>query len=256
MNQSGIIFEHFTPSGEVTIFSNREKRKKKPAKQKGQAGALSRLLGVALIAFSLGGLLGPLTSTLRLEAGYQARKATTAVQKEIHDVPVLPPSVPVIYDPLVTPEGSSIAPISQEFSIIVPKIGINAEVIPAVNPLEESEYLDALEQGVAHSSLSYFPDEDGTVYIFSHSTNYDWFVKDLNAVFYHLKNLEAGDDIVLVFERKRYTYQLRKKEVVDPSDISYLTPQTGHKGLILQTCWPPGSTTERLLLFADLVEQI
>ncbi len=93
------------------------------------------------------------------------------------------------------------------------------------------------------------------MYLFSHSTNYDWFVKDLNAVFYLLKNLTDGDLIVIYYKGRQYTYKLREKRVVKPTDVSYLIPQKGTRTLILQTCWPPGSTTERLLLFADLVEE-
>jgi len=93
------------------------------------------------------------------------------------------------------------------------------------------------------------------VYLFSHSTNYAWFVKDLNAIFYLLKNLHTGDQIVLVYKEKVYTYALREKRVVSPTEVSYLAPVSGTRGLILQTCWPPGSTTERLLLFADLIQE-
>ena len=50
-------------------------------------------------------------------------------------------------------------------------------------------------------------------------------------------------------------HRITDKRIVSPKDVSYLVPQTGKKSLILQTCWPPGSTTERLLLFADLVEE-
>ena len=125
------------------------------------------------------------------------------------------------------------------------KVAAQAAVIPAVNPANPGEYLDALQKGVAHASTSYFPDEDGTVYLFSHSTNYDWFVKDLNAVFYLLKNLQTGDTMVIYYKSKQYIYRLTDKRIVKPTEISYLVPQSGSKRLILQTCWPPRSTAER-----------
>lgn len=208
---------------------------------------------------SVGGMVGPLTPMIRMESGYLQKRVQTAISSQLSAVnqtnTPLPASVPVVFNPLVTEDGKSIDPISKDFSLIIPKVGINAAIIPAVNPANPGEYLDALKKGIAHASTSFFPDENGTVYLFSHSTNYDWFVKDLNAVFYLLKNLDTGDLVVVFYKGKRYTYKLTEKRVVAPSDISYLIPQPGNKRLILQTCWPPGSTTERLLIFADLVEE-
>lgn len=215
----------------------------------------SRLWGVGLLALALGGIAGPVLAPLRLETAQLVARTTAFMQVHANPPLPIPEAVPVIFDPLKTPDGVSIAPINTEFSLIVPKIGINAEVIPAVNPTKPGEYQEALKKGVAHASTSFFPDEDGTVYLFSHSTNYDWFVKDLNAVFYLLKNLETGDLVVLFYKGARYTYKLTDKQIVAPTAVSFLVPQPGAKKLILQTCWPPGSTTERLLLFADLIEE-
>ena len=203
------------------------------------------MVGLGLLALSLGGLSGPMIPRLRLEAQYLASQGA----------PLRKPVQPAIFNPLQTLDGKIIEPINREFSLIVPKIGINAPIIIGVNPTKPGEYLAALEQGIAHSSLSYFPDEDGTVYLFSHSTNYDWFVKDLNAVFYLLKNLEEDDTVVIYYKNMPYTYRITGKQVVKPTAVNYLAPQAGAKRLILQTCWPPGSTSERLLIFADLVEE-
>lgn len=239
MMQSGVIYQY------------------RPAQKRSRHKSWTRKLGLGIIVLALGGLTGPLTPTLRLETNYALKHAQLTIQqinKLTKDKP-LPKAAPVIFNPLVTANGTPIVPINSEFSLIVPKVGINAAVIPAVNPTKPGEYMEALEKGVAHSSLSYFPDEDGTVYLFSHSTNYDWFVNDLNAVFYLLKNLETGDPIVVIYNSRRYTYRLTDKQVVPSTSVSYLVPQVGRKRLILQTCWPPGSTEERLLIFADLVEE-
>ncbi len=245
MQSNGVIYQYQSPP-----------RAQARARSSARSTGLARVAGLALVALSLGGIMGPLTPALRLEASYWLSQAKQAIQPSNHETMVrsLPKSVPVVFNPLKTEDGSSIDPASKEFGLIIPKVGINTGVIPAVNPTDPGEYLEALKKGVAHASTSYFPDEDGTVYLFSHSTNYDWFVSDLNAVFYLLKNLTEGDIIVLYYKGKQYTYKLREKRVVAPTETSYLIPQKGIKTLILQTCWPPGSTTERLLLFADLIE--
>ncbi|MEK7593067.1 MAG: sortase [Patescibacteria group bacterium] len=213
-----------------------------------------RSLASALVVVSLGGITGPIIPEIRLEAGYLYDRMKTNVIQQTNPAPVLPPSAPTIFDPLIKPDGEKIIPINTDFSVIVPKVGINAPVTSNINPKSEESYLPALSKGVAHASTSFLPDQDGTMYLFSHSTNYDWFVKDLNAVFYHLKSLDSGDLIVVVYKNTRYAYKLREKKVVAPNEISYLIPQHGTKTLILQTCWPPGSTAERLLIFADFIE--
>lgn len=216
--------------------------------------SLGRTLGLGLIALALGGIMGPLTPTVRLESSYyvtQLRHAIRSVSKP--NVKPLPPSVPVVFTPLITPEGSSIDPINRDFSLIIPKIGVNAAVIPAVNPADPGQYLEALKKGVAHASTSYFPNQKGTVYLFSHSTNYDWFVKNLNAVFYLLKNLDTNDLVIIYYKNRQYVYKITDKRVVEPTEVSYLVPHAGKPSLILQTCWPVGTTKQRLLIFADLV---
>jgi LPXTG-site transpeptidase (sortase) family protein len=217
---------------------------------------LRQLVGLMFLAIGIGGILGPFISTIQLETAYMARQ-TQLAWKAAFSPPTqaLPSSTPVVFEPLLTPDGASIDPVSQEFSLIVPKVGINAAIIPNVDPTKPEGYLEALKQGVAHASTSFFPNQDGTVYLFSHSTNYDWFVADLNAIFYLLKNLEENDTVVLIYKGERYTYRITGKKVVSPRDTKYLVPTAGKRSLILQTCWPPGSTTQRLLIFADLVEK-
>lgn len=214
------------------------------------APAWKKMLGMALFAIGLGGLLGPMIPTLRMESELMAIKLRTINYEPITQS--LPPAAPVVFEPLLDPAGSIITPASEDFSIVIPKIGVNAPVTANVSL---TDYRDTLKTSVAHASTSFLPDENGTVYLFSHSTNYDWFVDDLNAVFYLLKNLEHDDTIVVVYKGKRYTYKITDKRVVSPKSTSYLYPFVGSKNLILQTCWPPGSTTQRLLIFANLIKE-
>ena len=246
------------PSGVIYVYQAKtELPKDCPSERtvlKHKNSHLVRTVGLGLIFFSLGGILGPLIPAIRLESHYYFIQAKSIIYAANDPMVALPPSAPVVFNPLKTADGKAITPVNNDFSLIIPKIGVNAPVIPAVNPANLSDYTEALKKGVAHASTSYFPNEDGTVYLFSHSTNYDWFVNDLNAVFYLLKDLDTGDTIVIVYKNTQYVYKLTDKQIVKPDEISYLVPQRGKKRLILQTCWPPGSTSERLLLFADLIQ--
>jgi LPXTG-site transpeptidase (sortase) family protein len=212
-------------------------------------------IGLMILTLGIGGIMGPLIPRIRLESSYLVKQAQSRLASALDTRPPLPQSAPIIFEPLLDANGAPIAPINEDFAVVIPKIGVNAPVIANVDPTNLAAYQDALKNGVAHAATSFLPDGDGTVYLFSHSTNYDWFVRDLNAIFYLLKNLDEGDTIVLLYNRKRYTYTITGKEVVGPKDTSYLYPSSGKRSLILQTCWPPGSTAERLLIFADLVQE-
>lgn len=214
-----------------------------------------KMIGVLMIAISIVGITFPLIPKARLETSYATQQVKKQFSQLTQPTVELPPSTPVVFTPLIGPDGQEIKPVNMDFSIVIPKIGVNATVVPSVDPLNPKEYNEALKHGVAHAKTSYFPNQDGTTYLFSHSTNYQWFVKDLNAIFYNVKNLSEGDDIVIFYKGKRYTYRYTSKQIVNPKDITYLLPVTGKRQLILQTCWPPGTYYKRLLIFADLVEE-
>jgi len=145
-------------------------------------------------------------------------------------------------------------PKDTNFSVLIPKIGANAEVIPNIDPANETEYLAALKKGVAHAKGSVFPGMQGTTYLFAHSTDSFLDVGRYNAIFYLLKDLVPGDDITVFFANKRYDYKVTTSEIIDPTNVSYLTnAQKTQEQLVLQTCWPPGTTFKRLLVVASPV---
>jgi LPXTG-site transpeptidase (sortase) family protein len=220
----------------------------------------TKKIGFALVIMALGGIAGPLIPAARLEASYWSGRAAAAVKSTATVGQAEPPHVtfaalrtptPKPIPPLLAPDGSVITPVNHDFGIIIPKIGVNAPVIANVDPTSPATYDSALLAGVAHASTSFTPDQNGTVYLFSHSTNYDWFVKDLNAVFYLLKDLAAGDSVAVFYKGKQYDYIIRETKIVSPHDISYLVPVVGNKTLILETCWPPGTVNQRLIVLAE-----
>ena len=148
-----------------------------------------------------------------------------------------------------------LTPEDPQFSIVVPKIGANARIIANVDASEESIYLDALDKGVAQAMGSDFPGEGGHIFLFAHSTDYFWNVGTYNAVFYLLNKLENNDQVNIFFKGQRYVYKVVAKRVVDPSQVEYLTRKTDREFLTLQTCWPPGTTLKRLLVFAVRVAE-
>ncbi len=146
-----------------------------------------------------------------------------------------------------------LVPEDPTFSVVIPKIGANARILPNIDASQRETYLDALEQGVAHTLGTAFPGEDGHIFLFAHSTDYFWNVGTYNAVFYLLYKLEKGDEIDLFYKGQRFVYHVVGTQIVDPSQVEFIRRKTNKEFLTLQTCWPAGTTLKRLLVFANRV---
>lgn len=142
-------------------------------------------------------------------------------------------------------------PSDTRFSIVIPKIGANAKVFENTDSTKESEYLAVLQKGVAHAKGTAFPGLNGNIYLFAHSADNWWNVGRYNAIFYLLKELKPPDDVIIFFLGKRYDYIVYDTKIVESTEVSQIQPNIGGgEKLILQTCWPPGTTWKRLLVFA------
>lgn len=148
--------------------------------------------------------------------------------------------------------GDVIIPKSADFDIVIEKINANSKVIPQVDPTNESAYMAALQKGVAEAKGSTDPGQPGNLYIFSHSTDAPWDIVRYNAVFYLLRELVPGDRVIIFYNHQRYNYIVFDKHIVSPTDVSYLTNRYDKPVLTLQTCDPPGTTLNRLIVRAQL----
>jgi len=59
--------------------------------------------------------------------------------------------------------------------------------------------------------------------------------------------------VELVYQGRLYKYEVAEKEVVSATDTKYLVPQTVSEKLIMQTCYPPGTTWKRLVVVAKRI---
>ena len=144
-----------------------------------------------------------------------------------------------------------IVPRDEDFGIVIPKINANAKVIKDVNPLNSSEYQWALTKGVAHAKGSVYPGKFGNVFLFSHSSVDFYEAARYNSVFYLLSKLEKGDDIYIFYNKAKIKYTVTGKKIVGANAVSYLQNTPGKHQLTLMTCWPPGTTLNRLLIIAE-----
>lgn len=146
-----------------------------------------------------------------------------------------------------------ITPVDTQFGIVIPKIGANSRIIANVDAGSYDEYINALQHGVAHARGTAFPGDHGHIYLFAHSTDNILSVGTYNAVFYLLYKLEPGDEVLLFYQGQKHVYKVTGKRIVNPNEIHYLTRASAEEFLTLQTCWPPGTTLQRLLVFAQPV---
>lgn len=140
-----------------------------------------------------------------------------------------------------------------QYSVYIPKIGAKANVITNVNAASETEYQEALKRGVAEAANLSHPGEMGTTYLFSHSVGSPVSFARYNAVFYLLDKLEIGDRVEVMYRGKLYKYQVNQREILKPDDVKYLRPQFTEEQVVLQTCYPPGTTWNRLYVVGQRI---
>jgi len=157
----------------------------------------------------------------------------------------------IYFRDLLGKEISSPVPLAPDpnFSLVIPKIQAQAKIFANVDASKPSVYLPVLKKGVAHARGTVFPGMQGTIFLFAHSTNSPWNIVRYNAVFYLLRELEEGDEVIIFFGGKRFNYRVTEKKVVPPTQTSFFK-QKEEELLVLQTCHPPGTTREALLVFA------
>lgn len=138
-----------------------------------------------------------------------------------------------------------------DFKIFIPKIGLESDIIPNVDTTSEEIYKQKLLAGVAHANGSYFPGQDGMVFLFAHSTDSIARILEYNAKFINIYQLDVGDKVELNYKGKLYQYNITDKKIISPKEIELI--RQANSDLVLSTCWPLGTNWQRLILFAEVV---
>ena len=150
-----------------------------------------------------------------------------------------------------------IKPINEDFSIVIEKIGVNAPIVPDVSVVDEKAYKEALKTGVAHAISSDYPTTaPSNVYLFAHASLNFWDLGKYATVFNLLRKMDFKDKINIFYQGDRYVYEVVNKEVVKGWDTNSITRSVIEPILTLQTCDPPGTTINRFVVTAKLIEKI
>ena len=143
--------------------------------------------------------------------------------------------------------------VSPDPRLIIPKLNIDVPVRFDVNL---SDIMAAMNTGVAHyriAGASAYPGEIGNFIVTGHSAGDVYSANPYKYIFSGLERLENGDLIYMNYNSVRYTYQVTKKEVVEPSDVDALIVQTDKPIITLVTCTPLGTSRYRLLVTGEQI---
>jgi sortase A len=165
----------------------------------------------------------PTTTAARQEAATTTEGPTTTTSTLPQPVP--PP-----------PEGAT-EPLTLIGGIEIPTLGVTKWLYEGIT-------IPTLDQGPGHWPGSAMPGQPGNVVIAGHRTSKDHPFRDID-------RLVAGDPIIVTTSEGSYTYRVVGTMVVDPEAL-WITTQTPEPHLTLFACHPPGSTRQRLIVYAEL----
>jgi sortase A len=163
--------------------------------------------------------------------------------------PFIQPSRALTNAPLIS-DSTTVGPNPE---LVIPKINLEIPVVYDVNTIDEQVIEKGLERGVVHYADTPLPGQNGNSVIVGHSSNNIFNPGQYKFAFVLLNRLDTGDTFYLQKDGKRYTYQVYKKAVVDPTTVSVLGTADKPATVTLITCDPPGTSIHRLAVTAEQI---
>lgn len=166
--------------------------------------------------------------------------------------PFIAPSRHVSATPIIL-NADGVAP-SDTPEVIIPKINVQIPVVYDEKSIDEASIQRALENGVIHYPTTVKPGQKGNAAFFGHSSNNIFNKGKYKFAFVLLHELAPGDIFYLTHNKKVYSYKVFKKQVVAPSETWVLgTVPDKVATAALITCDPPGTSTNRLVVWGEQI---
>jgi LPXTG-site transpeptidase (sortase) family protein len=154
--------------------------------------------------------------------------------------------------------------ITERYRLSIPSLDVRAPVQwPSRRFWNSAEWTMLEEQmqiGLLHGVTAYphsvAPGEEGALIIVGHSSPPTERAEEsvFGAVFEMLPSVQIGEEIVLLVKGSAVTYRVTRKTVVPSSATDILRQESKKSILKLITCYPVGTTKNRLVVTAELVE--
>lgn len=174
-------------------------------------------------------------------------------QKYVLDTNESSESTQSVFGKLISGRNLTIEPVNRDFSLVIEKIGLNAPIIMGVSVTDPKKYNEALKDGIAHAITSDLPSTDpSNVYLFAHTSFNFWGINKYATTFNLLRKMNIGDEVNIFYHNKRYVYEVVNREIMSGWNTYPLTRPVLEPILTMQTCDPPGTTFNRLVVTAKL----
>lgn len=183
--------------------------------------------------------IAPATTTTVPRTTTTQRATTTTSTTTSTSTTTTTTLLPQESEPIAPPRDAHASePVIELGRIVIPKIGVDMEMYEGIR-------LTTLDYGPGHWPGSAMPGQAGNVVVGGHRTS-------KHKVFRDVDQLVAGDEIIFRDAAGEHVYQVSRIEIVDPSAVWIIDP-TETPTATLFACHPPGSTAQRIVVFADLV---
>jgi sortase A len=168
------------------------------------------------------------TSTTSASTTTSSATSTTAVASAalVLPQPISPPT-----------DENGTEPIIELGSIEIPAIDVYVAMYEGIR-------LTTLDYGPGHWPGTAMPGKIGNTVVAGHRTS-------KHRVFRNIDQLVPGDEIIFDGLDGRHVYHVTRTEIVGP-DAVWIVDQTPEITATLFACHPPGSTRERIVVFAEL----
>lgn len=120
--------------------------------------------------------------------------------------------------------------------------------------LEDTDVLRALQVGVVRYPNGVAPGQQGVIVVAGHSTGEPWKGR-YRFAFLNARKLHPGDLIDVDHNGTRYSYRVTGQRLMNPRQTPQLASAAVTPRLAIITCWPLWTTTQRLIVDAELVGQ-
>ncbi len=140
-----------------------------------------------------------------------------------------------------------------EIILNIPSLNIT---VPIVWTKDTKDFDNDLKNGVVHYPGTSTPGDIGTSYISGHSSNFSWSKGKYNQIFVKLDQLKEGETFTITatnFDgtKVKLHYVVKRQAEFQPNDQEQFI-NTSKSVVALSTCWPPGTTARRLVVFGEL----
>jgi LPXTG-site transpeptidase (sortase) family protein len=163
--------------------------------------------------------------------------------------------------------GQPLETITTPYNIYIPKIDLVNDVAmipPKYWNNKDWQQLESIMQetmdvvGAVAYPHSVQPGNDGKIILTAHSSPPEIGEKqtEKNTLFEHLPELLPSDQIFLTVDGVMHEYQVVNSQIVSPNNAALLEQNYDSERLVLITCYPIGSTKDRLIVRAKKIREI